>query len=128
MKHIPSRYFSYSVEYEERWSIPEKYDEKVYSIPRGVLSETNKITKSAIRIAEVIQHHFPDIKLFPLVCKAAGKGWDTAGGTCNFFMFGENGSIYEFYNPAADFKAIKGKYSFEPTISGGEFFREKNIK
>lgn len=119
MDHIPSRYFSLSIPFEERWKIPSRYPDSDWGYVRLFLSETQQITQSALRISEVIKHHF-SIDLFPSVFKVAGKGWDTAGGTANFMMYGKNGSVYEFYAPASRFKAMKANYS----LNGREFYRD----
>lgn len=109
MEHIPSRYFSHSLSFEERWGIPKKYSGSDWNYIRQFLSETQRVTKSAIKISEVIKKHF-DIDLFPTIFKVACKGWDTGGGTAYFSMQGKNGKTYLFWTPAKTFKAINGKY------------------
>ena len=109
MEHIPSRYFSHSLSFEERWKILKKYSGSDWDYVKQFLSETQQVTKSALSISEVIKKHF-NIELFPTIFKVACKGWDTAGGTANFSMQGKNGKTYLFWGPAKTFKAINGKY------------------
>jgi len=110
MEHIPSRHFSPSLSFEERWEIPKKYSGSDWEYVRQFLSETQRVTKSAMKISQVIKKHF-DIDLFPTVFKVAGKGWDAASGTAYFSMQGKNGKNYLFWTPAKTFQAINGVYS-----------------
>jgi hypothetical protein len=120
MEHIPSRYFSHSIPFEEKWKIPSKYPESEYGYVRLFLSETQKITASAIKISKVIKKHF-NLDLFPSIFTVATKAWDTGSGTAYFMMYGSNGQVYHFYDPASKFKAMNGKYSLE----NHEFYRDK---
>lgn len=118
MKHIPSRHFSFNIDFMEKFRIQKEYSESKWEYAKFFLSETQKITKSALKIVEVIKHNF-NIVLFPSVFKVATKGWDAGCGTAYFMMYGENGKTYTFQDPANKFKAKNGNYK----LSDGEFYR-----
>lgn len=120
MKHIPSRHFSNSLSFEEIWEIKKQYSGSDWDFIQQFLSETQQITRSAIRVSEVIKRHF-DIDLFPTIFKVAGKGWDAAGGTAYFSMRGKDQKVYLFWTPARTFQAINGVY-YQDNDDG--FYRE----
>lgn len=127
MKHIPTRCFSDTIDIHQRIEIIENYQGEEWNYPKIFLSETKKITSSAIRIAEVIKQKF-DIKLFPMVEKVACRGWDISGGTAAFRMYGENAKYYLFWDRARDYKSLKGEYSFDGEGFHRESFKEKLAK
>ncbi|WP_421752912.1 hypothetical protein [Croceimicrobium sp.] len=110
MDHIPTRHFNSTISFGERFEILKKYSGSDWDYVRQFLSETQQVTRSAVTISNVIKKHF-DVDLFPSVFKVACKGWGAGGGTAYFSMFGRNGSVYLFWSPAKDFKAMNGAYS-----------------
>ena len=109
MKHIPRRYFSDTIDFDTRYKLIEDYSDELWDNAKMYLSETKKITTSAIKVSEVIKRNL-DIELFPLIIKMATKGFDVAGGTAAFMMIDKMGREYLFADRAKDYKAISGDY------------------
>lgn len=119
MKYIRNRYFSNSFTIEEQLDIIDKYSDSCWDYAKQFLSESKPITKSAVQIADLIEHKL-GIQLFPLIKTIASKGWDLSGGTCAFMMFGENGKAYSFDERSHRYKSNRANY-YE---AGGIIYRE----
>ena len=117
--HIPTRYFSTAIDFDLKDKIIEKYSGKEWDYPRQLLSETQNITASAVRISEVMKANL-DLDLFPMIVKVATKGFDMSGGSAAFLMYSKNAKCYLFDDRAARYKAMKGEYEvsflYEDTI------------
>ena len=108
MKHIPTRYFNHTFSMNERWEFIEKYANDKWEMAK-MYDERKLITKSAVKIAEIIEKKL-EIKLFPLITKIACKGFDISGGTYAFSMRGENGKEYYFDSKASSYKSLNRDY------------------
>jgi len=112
MGHIPTRNFNHTIGMNERWSIIDKHKDKTWDIARAYNSDRKKITKSAIKITEVLKNKIK-LDLFPCIHKIACKGFDISGGTYAFSMYGKDGKQYYFDSHAKDYKSLNNDYLLE---------------
>jgi len=115
MDHIPTRNFSHTIDFEERWKIISQYKGQEWEYAKTINSDSNKITRSAIEIAENMKNHL-GIELFPCIKTIATKGFDIGGGTYAFMMIGKNSESYYFDMRARFYKAKNGKYELDGNL------------
>ena len=112
MKHIPTRHFSDTIDLFDRIEIMNKYESVEWDVAKRLLSETRRITMSAVRVAEVMKAKL-DIDLFPCIHKAASRGWGMDGGSCAFWMMNDRGKVYMFFERASRMKSMSARYSID---------------
>jgi len=104
---------------EDCFSVANKYRKDKWQYVIDLLSNTQQITNSGLKIAEVMKEKL-NIELFPSVFKVASRGWDRGGGTASFMMYGFDCSVesdslemFLFYDPAAKYKSKRAEYSMD---------------
>ena len=115
MDHIPTRNFSHTIDFEERWKIISEYKGQEWEHAKTINNEVNKITRSAIDIAKNMKHHL-GIDLFPCIKTVATKGFNIGGGTYAFMMIGKNYDCYYFDTRASFYKAKGGEYKLDGSL------------
>jgi hypothetical protein len=115
--HITNRYFSDSIGWDERQVIKRKYADPIWDKAKMKLNGPVRITKSAIKIAEVMKIKM-GINLFPAIYKIACKGWDIGGGTFAFSMVDDSGDNVYFSDHAHLYKSMKAEYVWCDDIVG----------
>lgn len=110
--HIPTRNFHDSFSLREREEIKEKYIDDCWLKAKASNDDRRKITKSAVRIAEVMKEKM-GISLFPCIRRIACKGFDINGGTLAFSMVNDKGEDIYFCDRAATYKSMKKTYRWE---------------
>lgn len=117
--YMPSSNFTPGFSYNERQAIADKYAGEEWRIAKRYIDPTSKrhrISKSAIKVAEVIKIKL-DIDLFPLIIPVARKGYNISGGTAAFAMTDNVGHEWLFDSRASAYKTIKANYSTRESAS-----------
>lgn len=108
--YISGRFFSHTVEYEDKIKTIKNYSGKEWEHPKNFLSGGRKITASSLKISAVIKNKL-GIELFPLIIKVACKGFDIGGGSAAFLMYGKDGKQYYFEDRASRYKSLAADYN-----------------